>query len=61
MLPDFVPDVVQAHDWQAGLTPAYMLYAGTGKPSVVTIHNLAFQGHFPAATRSHTADPKLER
>jgi starch synthase len=48
MLPGFVPDVVQAHDWQAGLTPAYMRYNGVGKPSIVTIHNLAFQGQFAA-------------
>ena len=47
---DFRPDVLHAHDWQAALAPAYLRY---GKPcaakSVVTIHNLAFQGTFPAA------------
>ncbi len=43
------PDVVQAHDWQAAMTAAYMRYAGVERPSVVTIHNLAFQGHFPPA------------
>ncbi len=49
-LPVFQPDVVHCHDWQAGLTPAYLTY-GTGRrtPSVMTIHNLAFQGQFPAA------------
>jgi starch synthase len=46
-LPDFVPDLVHAHDWQAGLTPAYLRYHGIGKPSVMTIHNIAFQGWFP--------------
>jgi starch synthase len=45
----FRPDLVQAHDWQAAMTAAYMRYAGNTRPSVVTIHNLAFQGHFPAA------------
>lgn len=45
----FTPDVVHAHDWQAGLTPAYLLYAGTRRPgTVITVHNLAFQGIFPA-------------
>ncbi len=44
---EFVPDLVHAHDWQAGLTPAYLRYHGIGKPSVVTIHNIAFQGWFP--------------
>jgi starch synthase len=47
VMPGFVPDLVHAHDWQAGLTPAY-LRAGSGRavPSVMTIHNLAFQGLF---------------
>jgi starch synthase len=46
ILPDFVPDLVHVHDWQAALTPAYMRYRGIQKPSVLTIHNLAFQGQF---------------
>jgi starch synthase len=42
------PDVVHAHDWQAGLAPAYLHYAGANEPaSVMTVHNLAFQGQFP--------------
>ena len=49
LLPDFVPDIVHAHDWQAALTPAYLRYFGIGVPSIVTVHNLAFQGQFPAA------------
>ncbi len=44
-------DLAHAHDWQAGLVPAYLRYAPAGKsvPSVMTIHNMAFQGFFPAA------------
>ncbi len=43
------PDVVHAHDWQAGLAPAYLHYAGVIEPaSVMTVHNIAFQGLFPA-------------
>jgi starch synthase len=39
------PDVVHAHDWQAGLTPAYLHYDGAPRPgTVMTVHNLAFQG-----------------
>ena len=46
----FVPEVVHAHDWQAALAPAYLHYDGGARPgTVLTIHNLAFQGHFPAA------------
>ncbi len=43
------PSLVQAHDWQAGLLPAYLKFAGEAvPPSVMTIHNLAFQGRFEA-------------
>jgi starch synthase len=46
------PDVVHAHDWQAALAPVYLRF-GPGprtKPpaTVLTVHNLAFQGLFPA-------------
>jgi starch synthase len=44
----FVPDIVHAHDWQTGLAPAYLHYAGGPRPgTVITVHNLAFQGQFP--------------
>lgn len=43
------PDVLHAHDWQAGLAPAYLRYAAKRMPSVFTVHNLAFQGKFPLA------------
>lgn len=41
-------DVVNAHDWQAGLVPAYLRQAGDQTPVVMTIHNIAFQGLFDA-------------
>ena len=46
------PSIVHAHDWHAGLAPVYLktLYASHpilgGVPSVMTIHNLAYQGLF---------------
>lgn len=47
-LPGFMPDVVHAHDWQAGLAPAYLHYSEGPRPGIVmTVHNLAFQGSFP--------------
>lgn len=43
-------DLVHAHDWQAALAPAYLAFAeGPRIPSVMTIHNMAFQGQFPPA------------
>ncbi|WP_225205914.1 glycogen synthase GlgA [Novosphingobium huizhouense] len=41
-------DLVHAHDWQAAMAPAYLRYDGSPLPSVMTIHNMAFQGHFGA-------------
>jgi starch synthase len=53
------PDVVHAHDWQAGLAPAYLHYAGAIEPAtVMTIHNLAFQGQFPAYLLSSVGLPE---
>ena len=47
LVPAFVPDVVHAHDWQAGLAPAYLHYDNRPRPAtVMTIHNMAFQGKF---------------
>ncbi|ONG51791.1 starch synthase [Pseudoroseomonas deserti] len=44
-LSGFRADVVHAHDWQAGLAPAYLHYAEASRPgTVMTVHNLAFQG-----------------
>ena len=63
--PGFAPAVVHAHDWQAGLTPAYLAFGEGARPAtVMTVHNLAFQGQVPAAllaelrlpARSYTAD-----
>jgi starch synthase len=49
------PDVIHAHDWQAALVPAYLRFGRHSKArakrpaTIVTVHNLAFQGQFPAA------------
>jgi starch synthase len=49
-LPGWVPDVVHAHDWQAGLVAAFLRQGKKVKPPVVlTIHNIAFQGLFDAS------------
>ncbi|OXC73922.1 glycogen synthase GlgA [Caballeronia sordidicola] len=52
--PAWKPDVLHAHDWHAGLAPAYLRArereTGVARvPSVTTVHNLAYQGVFPAA------------
>ncbi|MFI0847656.1 glycogen synthase GlgA [Mesorhizobium sp. IMUNJ 23232] len=46
----YQPDLVHVHDWQAALTLAYMRFGkAVGVPSVITVHNLAFQGQFGSA------------
>lgn len=46
--PEWIPDVVHAHDWHAGLAAAYIVQnPGLTTPTVFTIHNLAFRGIFP--------------
>lgn len=46
-------DLVHAHDWQAAMAPAYLRFApiegSSHVPSVMTIHNMAFQGYYPRA------------
>ena len=45
---NFAPDVMHAHDWQAAMSVAYLFYDFCARPgTVVTVHNLAFQGHYP--------------
>jgi starch synthase len=45
---DWRPDVLHCNDWPTGLAPVY-LHAERGRAaSVMTIHNLAFQGLFDA-------------
>lgn len=42
------PHVIHCHDWQTGLTPAYLAHRDGGSvPTVMTVHNLAYQGIFP--------------
>jgi starch synthase len=48
-VPSWHFDLLHAHDWQAGMAPAYLRFApgpGQRAPSIMTIHNIAFQGRF---------------
>ena len=48
----FVPDIVHCHDWQAGLAPVYLAHGNARAASVITIHNLAYQGKFSSGLLS---------
>ncbi|NJM54777.1 MAG: glycogen synthase GlgA [Verrucomicrobiae bacterium] len=49
------PEIVHCHDWQAGLVPLFIKHAlwregwGSAPGTVLTIHNLAYQGVFGRA------------
>ena len=60
------PDIVHAHDWHTALIPLYLegplRRALPNTASVLTIHNLAYQGVFPATEIAHLGlDPALLR
>jgi starch synthase len=51
---EFSPHIVHAHDWHTALAPAYLKIWHWNDPvlgeaaSVLTIHNIAYQGHYSA-------------
>ncbi|MFZ9394625.1 MAG: glycogen synthase GlgA [Erythrobacter sp.] len=55
-------DLVHAHDWQAAMVPAYLRFApikgGRKVPSVITTHNMAFQGYYEAGVFAKLGLPK---
>jgi starch synthase len=40
------PDILHVNDWPGGLAPAYLRWRGVRIPTVLTIHNIAYQGVF---------------
>lgn len=55
---NWAADLVHANDWQAGLVPAYLAWAGANLPSILTIHNLAYQGLFPRESLRRIGAPE---
>ncbi len=47
-LKTWTPDILHLHDWQAALAAVDVRHRG-GPRTVVTVHNIAFQGQFPAS------------
>ena len=48
-VPGLAFDIVHAHDWQAAMAVVYVhFHDGTRPGTVLTVHNLAFQGRYPA-------------
>ncbi|CAN5157582.1 glycogen synthase GlgA [soil metagenome] len=40
------PDLLHVNDWPTALAPAYLAWRGQAVPTLLTIHNLAYQGLF---------------
>jgi starch synthase len=56
---DWLPDVVHCNDWPTALTPVYLKHLGEPHAAtMITIHNLAFQGVF---TESQAMGLRLPR
>ncbi|MGY6272230.1 glycogen synthase GlgA [Achromobacter denitrificans] len=56
------PHLVHAHDWHAGLVPLLLRARGLRETrSIMTIHNLAFQGRFPLACAAELGIPERYR
>jgi starch synthase len=50
VVPDLVFDIVHAHDWQGAMAAVYLHFHDGPRPgTVLTVHNLAFQGRYPAS------------
>ncbi|MBQ6361328.1 MAG: GNAT family N-acetyltransferase [Lachnospiraceae bacterium] len=52
---NWIPDIIHCHDWQAGLVPVYLRTLFADSPvgraaSIITIHNLRFQGIYNIPT-----------
>ena len=51
------PQVVHCHDWTAALTPVYLREEARRAASVMTVHNLSFQGNYEASLLSRLELP----
>ena len=42
----WVPDLLHVNDWPGGLAPAYLRWDRARVPTILTVHNIAYQGVF---------------
>ncbi|HEX4229825.1 MAG TPA: glycogen synthase GlgA [Bryobacteraceae bacterium] len=60
----FMPNVIHGHDWQAGLLPVFLKDTYANHPSylglktILTIHNLGYQGQFPIGALADLGLPR---
>lgn len=56
--PQWRADLVHCNDWQSALVPSYLAWRGTPVPTILTIHNLAYQGLFDQAAAARIGAPE---
>ncbi|SDI25964.1 starch synthase [Pseudomonas delhiensis] len=56
--PGWCPDLLHVNDWPSALAPAYMAWRGQATPSVLTIHNLGYQGACPLGSCAELGLPE---
>jgi starch synthase len=55
---DWSADLVHVNDWPSALVPAYLNWAERKIPTLLTVHNLAYQGLFPPDTLQRIGAPQ---
>lgn len=53
----WAPELVHCNDWQTGMIPALLTLEAQRPATIFTVHNLAYQGLFPAATLAEQGLP----
>lgn len=56
---NFTPDVVHCHDWHTALVPDLLRAAGISTPTVLTLHNIGYQGVFDSSVLGASRFPRL--
>ena len=56
--PNWAPDILHLNDWPTGLAPGYLRWKGLDTPTIMTVHNLAYQGLFDSARASDLGVPE---
>lgn len=57
--PNWKPDILHVNDWPSALAPGYLRWKGLSTPSILTIHNLAYQGLYQPSRLAALGIPDL--
>ena len=57
--PNWKPDILHLNDWPSALAAGYLRWKGLATPSILTIHNLAYQGLYQPQRMAALGIPDL--